>query len=184
MNNQKPNLLEWGLIANHLNKNIITYSIPEYQHLYYPVFRNIEAAKYLVSVIYNIVYHHNYTALDIVCTGTSGLTLATLLSSLHPYVQRIGENYGYKVLYVHKDNDHAHSIGYFASSIYARNCPILLLDDLSSSGDTLNRLISKLALAKQQHRIEIISCKRTDAYLIAHTNKITKDLPNLKLIIQ
>lgn len=184
MNNQNNNLLEWGLIANHLNKDIIEYTIPDYQQIFYPVFRNIAAAKYLVSVIYNIVYHHNYTALDIVCTGTSGLTLATLLSSLCPYVQCVGNDIGFKVLYVHKDNDHSHSVGYFNSSVYSRTCPILILDDLSSSGDTLNRLITKLVLEKQQHRIEIISCKQTDAYLNAHTNKITKDLPNLKLIIQ
>lgn len=184
MNTQTPKLLEWGLITNHLNKDIIEYSIPDYQQIYYPVFRNIEAAKYLIAAIYNRLRYHNYQQLDIVCTGTSGLTLATLLSSLYPYINSIDTNNGYKLLYIHKDNDHAHSIGYFASSIYARNCPILILDDLTSGGDTLNRLISKLVHHKQQHRIEVIACKHTGTYLATRNKYISPHLSNLKLIIQ
>lgn len=118
------------------------YPIPNNEKLYYPLYRNpkelLNTLEYFEEAI-NKFFEDNYTNNDLDiplirlwCSGSSGISLATLISS------RIDI---YDIVYVPKPNESNHGHGYYSGTINNSTAIFnVFIDDFMDEGTTLLRI--------------------------------------------
>lgn len=150
---------------NH-NHTILTIGLTSH----YPIFEHMDyynrnIAKMAQCLNKLMDTKHKYA---IVCTGTSGISLAVGVHSLL--------NVKPDICYIRKENEDNHGHG---NKIFGTYDKLIVIDDLVCSGDTMRYISNRLQ--RTQHHLQVEAICACTASIISHR---TEWFPNLKYIIQ
>lgn len=114
----------------------------------YPVYRKLQDTINSCKAAAEKLLQHKYTGkVTLICTGSSGMTIATLIGQ---HITEVAPDYKFDIMYIQKEGDMAHHS--HKGFIFKMKRNIVFVDDFIDSGATLNRIYS----AVSEERIDSI----------------------------